>query len=74
MSLTLVFRDSFCLSKFQNFISGNSTRSDGTTYVESGYNIKLTNYFVAFLFSRIEAQKHNNLIDEYNHSGVFEVL
>jgi hypothetical protein len=67
------FGDGFCTSKFQFYISGKLTKSDGTNY-DNKANIKLINNFVPYLFSKIEVRKHNKLIEEIECPGQLSTI
>lgn len=63
------YGDGFSMAKFQYCISGTLKKTDGTDYPDTA-NVKLTDNFVPYLFSRIEVRKHNYLLDEVEHPGV----
>lgn len=67
------FGDGFCSSKFQFYISGKLTKTDGTDYADNA-NIKLVDNFVPFLFSNIEVKKHNKLVDEIEYPGQLSTI
>ena len=67
------FGDGFCTSKFQFYISGKLTKSNGTDYDDKA-NVKLINNFVPFLFSKIEVRKHNKLIEEIENPGQLSTI
>lgn len=67
------FGDGFCSSKFQYYISGKLTKTDGNAYAEKD-NVKLVDNFVPFLFSKIEVKKHNKLIDEIEYPGQLSTI
>lgn len=50
------------------FISGKYLHEDGTNYGHEA-NVKLVDNFVAHLFSHIEVEKHNKLLDEIEYTG-----
>ena len=60
--------------KFQYFISGKLTKADGTEYDETDKDVKLIDNLIPFLFSWIEARKHNKLIDECEYPGILSTM